>query len=302
MAKAGAMLVAGFMAEERREVYADLQNAASFHCQVEQWKDCEELRPKRKEKWSFVDKRRERMKPRTEWCAEANRYRCMRCGKRSKYMKMPGKCAAPKFLSKRVGKCGSRHLGGHGLVRRMDTQGEVLTWCRKCSGYARQRMGPKLMNCCRLEQMDTKELGKIVKENKFSRKKESQPKKQRIGESREKRKITRKEYERLLNNFEMEGLMAQNGLRNLAKEKIKKEGRELPNEEEDVVREHKAVHEEDFWSSWRREDEKSKEERKAEAEGKGEEEGENRKREGEKEENETVTVNRRCEGFVSVEA
>ena len=26
------------------------------------------------------------------------------------------------------------------LGRGMDTQGEVLVWCRKCSGYARQRM------------------------------------------------------------------------------------------------------------------------------------------------------------------
>ena len=39
----------------------------------------------------------------------------------------------------------------------MDWQGEVLIWCRRCSGYARQRMGPKLLNCCRPEQMDTKE-------------------------------------------------------------------------------------------------------------------------------------------------
>ena len=42
------------------------------------------------------------------------------------------------------------------------------------------------------------------------------------------------------------------------------------------MREYEAMHEEDFWSSWLREDEKSKEERKAEAEGKGEEEGERR--------------------------
>ena len=41
-------------------------------------------------------------------------------------------------------------------MRRMDRQEEVLIWCRKCSGYAVQGMGPKLMNCCRLEQMDTK--------------------------------------------------------------------------------------------------------------------------------------------------
>ena len=36
------------------------------------------------------------------------------------------------------------------------------------------------------------------------------------------------------------------------------------------------MHEEDVWSSWLREDEKSKERRKAEAEGKGEEEVEKR--------------------------
>ena len=57
-----------------------------------EWKDCEELRPKPKENWSFVDKRREGMKQRTVWRAEANQYRCMRCGKGSKYMKMPGSC------------------------------------------------------------------------------------------------------------------------------------------------------------------------------------------------------------------
>ena len=84
----GAMLCEGFMAEaraetikkerEREEVCVALQYAASFHCLVEEWKDCGELRPKPKEKLIFVDKRRERMKHRTEWCAEAHRYRCMR--------------------------------------------------------------------------------------------------------------------------------------------------------------------------------------------------------------------------------
>ena len=33
---------------EREEVYA-----ASFHCLVEEWKDCEELKPKPKEKCFF---------------------------------------------------------------------------------------------------------------------------------------------------------------------------------------------------------------------------------------------------------
>ena len=96
--------------------------------------------------------------------------------------------------------------------------------------------------------------------------------------------------------------MAQQGMWDLAKEKTMKERGELPNEEGDVVREYRAMHEEDFWSSWLREDEKSKEEREVEAEGKGEEEGDKRKREEDTEEKETVTVKRRCEGFVSVEA
>ena len=57
LAKAGAMLDEGFMAEaraetmkeEREEVYVVLQYAASFRCLAEQWKDCEEVRPKLKE-------------------------------------------------------------------------------------------------------------------------------------------------------------------------------------------------------------------------------------------------------------
>ena len=36
--------------QEREEVYAGLQYAASFHFLVEEWKDCEELKPKPKEK------------------------------------------------------------------------------------------------------------------------------------------------------------------------------------------------------------------------------------------------------------
>ena len=51
-----------------------------------------------------------------------------------------------------------------------------------------------------------------------------------------KKRITRKEYKRLVNNFEMEGLMAQKDLWNLAKETTMKERGELPNEEGDVVR------------------------------------------------------------------
>ena len=71
--------------QEREEVHAALQL-------VEEWKNCEELKPKPREKWIFVDKKREETRHRTEWCAEAKKFRCMRCGRGSKYMKMPGRC------------------------------------------------------------------------------------------------------------------------------------------------------------------------------------------------------------------
>ena len=58
LAKAGAMLDEGFMSEaraktvqqEREEAYAALPFSASFHCLVDERKDCEELKPKPKEK------------------------------------------------------------------------------------------------------------------------------------------------------------------------------------------------------------------------------------------------------------
>ena len=49
------------------------------------------------------------------------------------------------------------HLGGYDMVRRVGPTGEALVWCRKCSGYARVRLAPELMNRCRLEKKDTKE-------------------------------------------------------------------------------------------------------------------------------------------------
>ena len=50
--------------------------------------------------------------------------------------------------------------------------------------------------------------------------------------------------------------MAQKGLWNLAKEKIMKERGGLPDEVGDAVREYRAAtHEENFWTSWLREDE-----------------------------------------------
>ena len=63
LANEGALLDEGFKAvlraetvqQEREKIHAALQYAASFHCLVAEWKDCEELNPKPKEKWTFVD-------------------------------------------------------------------------------------------------------------------------------------------------------------------------------------------------------------------------------------------------------
>ena len=73
--------------------------------------------------------------------------------------------------------------------------------------------------------------------------------------------------------------MAQKSLWNLAKER-----QELPNEEGDVVGEHKVMHEEDFWSSWLREDEKSKEEKLRQKEKEKKKEGKEEKRRGKRRE------------------
>ena len=111
-------------------------------------------------------------------------------------------------------------------------------------------MGPKMVNCCRLEQLGTKEFGKTMKRVQTleeGRVPVKEAKKWRMEE--EKRRITREEYKRLLNNFEIECLMVQKGLWNLATEKTMKERGELPDEKGDVEKEIKAMHEEDFWSS-----------------------------------------------------
>ena len=66
---------------------------------MEEWTDCEELKPQPKEKWIYVDKKREEAKHRTEWCTAASKYQYTRCGRSSKHVKMQGKCIGPKYLS-----------------------------------------------------------------------------------------------------------------------------------------------------------------------------------------------------------
>ena len=53
-----AQVRASTVQHDREVVSAALQHATSFHRLVEEWKDCEELTPKPKEKWTFVNKTR----------------------------------------------------------------------------------------------------------------------------------------------------------------------------------------------------------------------------------------------------
>ena len=67
-------------------------------------------------------------------------------------------------LLTQAGKLGEKCMGAHSMVRRVDRNGEASIWCRTCSGYARQILGPKLMNRCKPKKMDRKEYGKIINE------------------------------------------------------------------------------------------------------------------------------------------
>ena len=91
-------------------------------------------------------------------------------------------------------------------------------------------MGPKLLNCCRPGQVGTKEYGTMLQRIKIledGRVPDKEAKDWKM-EGRKKR-ITRKEYKRLINEFELEGLRAQKGLWNLARERERKDcRREVP--------------------------------------------------------------------------
>ena len=92
--------------------------------------------------------------------------------------------------------------------------------CRKCSAYARQRVGPKLMHCCRLEPMGTQEYGRMLKRIQVVEDGRVQAKDARSCRIEgQKKRTTRKEYQRLLNKFEVASFLAQIGLWNLVREK-----------------------------------------------------------------------------------
>ena len=98
-------------------------------------------------------------------------------------------------------------------------------------------MGPKLMNCCRPEQVGTTDHGEMFNNNSGSRRWHSFCKGGKKHGKLKDKKNTRKEYQRLVNKFEMEGFMAQRGLWNLARNKTLQDRGALPTEEGDAIRE-----------------------------------------------------------------
>ena len=86
-----------------------------------------------------------------------------------------------------------------------------------------------------------------------------------------------------MNKLYMEGYMAQQGSWNFASEELRERGA-LRKEEGDAVREHKTMHEENWLSSWLREDGREKEKRTANVSEEDEEERCEEKRRGERRE------------------
>ena len=84
--------------------------------------------------------------------AAASNCRCMRSGKRSKHMKNNREVCSPRHLEKdfiHKLKTWRKRIWKDTTLLGRDPNGETLVWYRKCSGFARCRLGPKRMNRCR---------------------------------------------------------------------------------------------------------------------------------------------------------
>ena len=68
--------------QERAEVYAALQYAASFHCLVKEQKDFEELKPQPKEQWTCGQAKRGNTASNGMVCFSVSKYRCLKMWKR----------------------------------------------------------------------------------------------------------------------------------------------------------------------------------------------------------------------------
>ena len=125
-----------------------------------------------------------------------------------------------KDFDHKVKRWGETHLGGHGMVRRVDTNGKAWVWCRKCSGRARCRLVSKLMNS--LQARNARARGHVEKHPQV-KKIDCPTEARKDGKPRAKKRVTRKECKRRREELEVGGFMAQKkGLWNIAKKRMLK--------------------------------------------------------------------------------
>ena len=91
------------------------------------------------------------------------------------------------------------------------------------------------MNCCKPEQVGTEEHGKLLQRIQILEDGKVPAKEAKNWKIEgQKRRTTRKEYRKLLNEFEWEGFMAQKGVESRQRQ-ILQDRDALPNEESDVI-------------------------------------------------------------------
>ena len=144
-------------------------------------------------------------------------------------------------------------------MRRVYPNDEAWVWCRKCSGYARCRLGPKLMNRCRPESKDTKEYGKCCLI--ILQKEECQTEARKDGHVKGKEEESQEESARGQGkNSKLEVSCRKKGSWNIVKKRMLEDRGALPKEEGDLIIEYKAMHDvwrmtqKANWKTWQKRD------------------------------------------------
>ena len=111
-----------------------------FHCLVEECTISKSSSRNQKQSCFLWTKKVEAKSHRTEWCAAANKYRCMKYGRSSKKMKMQGTCEGPRWL----GNNSNHKLNGKGTAHLGDT-----TWCEDRLQMAMLKCGAESVRVAR---------------------------------------------------------------------------------------------------------------------------------------------------------
>ena len=136
---------------------------------------------------------------------------------------------------------------------------------QKMIGLCTTENGPKMMNCCKPEQVGTKEHGKmwkriqILEDGRILAKEARNWKIEGLN-----RRITRKEFRSLWNELEKEAFMAQKGLWNVARQRMLRTEVHCPTKKETFSDSTRPCVKKKILSSWLREDVESTEERSKE--------------------------------------